>query len=250
MKSGLLLSGKPIKTSNGINIYPLTLGEIMELGMANYSYFISFLTLKDEMLKALFQVQDDMLEEMKQDKLQLLISIILADESMGIKLLYFISALTKQRVLIEDDTIVIVEEIEEDEQKKEIKRPITNEVYEEIIDILDLQNCSKTVEEVEEYEDDPEIRAFIEKKNRLNKIIEEASNKDGDITLEDLVSSLAVANAGLNILNIWDLTLYQFYNQLKRYNAKVNADMAIRSMLAGASDVELKDWMGKLSDNK
>lgn len=250
MKSGLLLSGKPMKTSNGISIYPLTLGEIMELGMVNYSYLISFLTLKDEMLKALYQLQDDMLEEMKKEKLKLLISIILSDEDMGMKLLYFISNITKRRVLIEDETIFIVEEIKEDGEKKEIKIPFTNKDYEEIIDILELQNCSKTVEEIEEYEDDPEIRAFIEKKNRLNKIIDEASNKDEDVTLEDLVSSLAVANAGLNILNIWDLTLYQFYNQLKRYNAKVNADMAIRSMLAGASDVELKNWMGNLSENK
>lgn len=244
MKTGLLLAGKAITTSNGIKIHPLTLGQIIEIGMNNYSYYMSMIQMKDEILKFLLKIDsEEELEKISNEKLKNLIVLITSSEEIGRDLLYFLQSIVRERVILHEYNLYVV-----DEDEKNI-RLIDENIYSEISDILELQNCSKTVEEVEEYEDDPEIRAFTEKANRLNKIIDQANNNDSDATLDDLISSLSVANVGLNVLNIWDLTLYQFYNQLKRYGAKTNADLSIKSMLAGANDVEIKNWMGKLSNN-
>ena len=65
------------------------------------------------------------------------------------------------------------------------------------------------------------------------------------LSLSDIVGSLTVAVPGLNMLNIWDLTYYAFYDQFHRFQQKEAYDANSRAALAGAKipKDKLKSWV-------
>lgn len=59
------------------------------------------------------------------------------------------------------------------------------------------------------------------------------------------VSILGIGTNALNINSIKDLTIYQLYDQLERFNLYSQYDQSIRSALAGAK-VDIVDWLKKI----
>jgi len=47
-----------------------------------------------------------------------------------------------------------------------------------------------------------------------------------DLRLENLIPAVAAKAYGYNLFNIWDLTLYQFYDQFSRINSNFSLDIA------------------------
>lgn len=66
-------------------------------------------------------------------------------------------------------------------------------------------------------------------------------------SLSNYISALAVG-LQMPIQDVMKYTLYQFYDQLKRFSRKQSADSALQAMLAGAKDVKTIDWMGSDED--
>jgi hypothetical protein len=109
--------------------------------------------------------------------------------------------------------------------------------YDEFIKAIKYVNCLGDTEEEELDEFD---RLLLEREKK----VQEAFNKNTEhIYLVDLVSAVAnIEGNGLNIINIWQLNIYQFYEQMQRGQLKEQYDIAIKQLLAGANsdDVDVK----------
>jgi len=107
--------------------------------------------------------------------------------------------------------------------------------YNSFINNIKYANCLN-VEETGDMDEFDRQCAEMEKK------IAQAQNKNQEpVELEDLISAVAnMEGNGLSIINIWDLNIYQFYNQLKRGQMKENYFLSIKQLLAGAKPEEVK----------
>jgi len=87
-----------------------------------------------------------------------------------------------------------------------------------------------------EVEDVEELDEFDRKVMEMEKKISEAQNKNSEkLKFADLVSCVANFDGnGLNIINIWDINVYQFYEQLQRGQLKEQYQWNLKSLLAGA----------------
>ncbi len=89
--------------------------------------------------------------------------------------------------------------------------------------------------------------AIAEKLRARKKKLEGTKDKEKNSNiLANYISSLSIGVSGYNIQNIVDLTLYQLFDQIKRYGLWMCHDIALRAKMAGAKDVEDVEWMGKL----
>ena len=107
-----------------------------------------------------------------------------------------------------------------------------------------------TKEDSEEYNPSGKMaQAIAEKlKNRRNQLAQKNNNEDKKISiLSKYVSILAVGEKkDMNLL--LNYTIYQLFEEFKRFQAKMAYDINIKARFAGASDLkeEPKDWMGDL----
>lgn len=64
-------------------------------------------------------------------------------------------------------------------------------------------------------------------------------------TLSAYISSLAIAVPSMSLMEVINLTLYQLYDLLERYNLYIGWDLNIKCRLAGATDTnnENENWM-------
>ncbi len=71
--------------------------------------------------------------------------------------------------------------------------------------------------------------------------------EQGETSLAQYISVLTVAIGSMSLKDCIDLTLYQLYDLLERYNMYLSWDIDIRSRLAGAkADKPLESWMKPL----
>lgn len=97
----------------------------------------------------------------------------------------------------------------------------------------------------EEIKNEEDLDEFDKRCLAAEKKIREIQNKDenDEITFNDLVSYVAnITGNDLNIINIWDLNIFQFRNQLNVGQTKENFYMNFRKYLVGVDpkDLEMK----------
>lgn len=267
----VLQSGKSIVVE-GIEIKPFTLDEIVEIGYSEYIQKIQWISLSiDDFVEAVVE----------EDKREVLMS-----ERHNLKTLDFYTKLGGQEMLegminslsmifrtkdirvLEDGVIafdfekmgifsedefgdMILSEEKLDEIEEGELKLIHRDNFDEIIDVIKLQNFLKKTDEVkeEEYADEA-TRKLMEqmKKNqqRVDNIKKNQNDNDDPIDLYDIISSVSSKSYSINELNIWQLTLYQLYEKYSRLEVIESYDFSLKAMMAGAKDVDLKHWSSKL----
>lgn len=71
---------------------------------------------------------------------------------------------------------------------------------------------------------------------------------DENMSLPNLISAVAAEHQGYNLLNIWDLTVYQLYDQFARINTKVQIDVYGQRWAAwGKEDFDTSIWFKNIS---
>ena len=100
----------------------------------------------------------------------------------------------------------------------------------------------KFVNHIEIEDSDEELDEFDRRIKEAEKKINEALNKNVEQpNFEDLISAVAnIDGNGLNIINIWDLNIYQFYEQLHRGQLKETFKWNQKLLLAGAKPDDIK----------
>lgn len=70
-------------------------------------------------------------------------------------------------------------------------------------------------------------------------------------SLADIVSALSANSHSYNLFNIWDLTVYQLYDQFYKVNQRVHFDVASRQWAAYPSEkFDLSQWYSAPKQNK
>ncbi|UGO46276.1 hypothetical protein PQE74_gp193 [Bacillus phage vB_BanS_Chewbecca] len=122
--------------------------------------------------------------------------------------------------------------------------------FDEIIEVVKLQNGLTKVKVEEENPVDEETRALMEqmKKNRekVNQMKQNGQDDGEGIDLADIISAVSSKSNTINKFNIWDLTLYQLYDEYARLELIDNYDFSVKAIMAGAEKVDLKHWSSKL----
>lgn len=73
--------------------------------------------------------------------------------------------------------------------------------------------------------------------------------KDKMVTLGDIISSLCVQSNSYNLINIWDLTIYQLYDQFARQNMKTQIDITGLKWAAwGSEPFDFSLWYKNLKE--
>lgn len=102
--------------------------------------------------------------------------------------------------------------------KKNVSGFISNDNFDNIRDCLLQINYLKSVDEKPEKYKNERARKIAEKLAKGK--AEQDKNKNGEnLSLAKMISKYCADNKnGINILNVWDMTIYQFYDQFSQHN--------------------------------
>ncbi len=94
----------------------------------------------------------------------------------------------------------------------------------------------------------PQAKALVQKfKKRRQKLAELKGQKNNNISiLSRYISILAVGNHK-DINSLLQYTVYQLFDEFRRYTMKVDFDMCIQAKMAGAQNIEdVENWMNEI----
>lgn len=195
-----LLAGDERIEIDGIVFKQPKLRDIKDIGLQTYYAYISFLLVSAE--EYLISIKrEDLIPFFKQHNLTMF--DVYRDNSYERQ--FFIEALS----------FFIDGEIEFKNGKFLINNTniINKEIYQKILEIIAEINCLKVNKQQETYAN--------EKARRIAEKIQQAKQKrssvqsKNSISLADIISAVASRKESLNLLNIWDLTIYQLYDHYK-----------------------------------
>ena len=134
--------------------------------------------------------------------------------------------------LIKEDTVGIF--LEEDFQK--------------IKEVLMLQHNLKDVEDESPQLSEGHRRMLELKRKAEEKERKKRGSSGGDeaTTLPDIISAVAAKANNLNIINIWDLTIYQFYNVYQRTILVDHYHIQQMALVQGAKITDIRNWTDKI----
>ena len=81
------------------------------------------------------------------------------------------------------------------------------------------------------------------KANRKKVMSDKPTKPDKNMELSNLISAISSRHPTYNLLNIWDLTIYQFYDQFQRICVQVQVDVYAQKWAAwGDKDFDFTMW--------
>ena len=126
------------------------------------------------------------------------------------------------------------------------KYVINRDNFDDVVSMIQLQNNpEKSASDEDDYNPANELaKSIAEKLKRSKEIVEKskALESDGDgLTIPDIISAVSAMSNSLNKLNIWDLTIYQLYDEFARLTKIDNYRLQIQASM-WSSDIEIEHW--------
>jgi hypothetical protein len=225
---GSLLSPEPIQLSIGTLRNP-TLREISKVTFSKFGIYQFFLKLTPEdyftkvnVLKANYwnNLSDEQKETFS------LYDIVTVDEVLCNTYVEIFNFFFVERVVFREGFFVLLNtgdystaDSDIEVTKDIIRSVIHKDIFNEVLDLLQQICFIKTDEEI----DESTLKFKNEKARKLWRKMQEAakeqkknSEHNADMTLPNIISSVAAKSYNLNIMNIWDITLFQLYDQFNR----------------------------------
>lgn len=235
-----LLSGDAIFVGD-IPIKPLKLRRISQVGYSNFQKSINMISMSlDDMIESIddFEIQAHLKAERHLYKV---FDLYMLHENIqeivigSFKLLFQTeNAIIDGEIL--DDMSVVIDD----------RYVVNRENFDEIVNIIQLQNNpEKSIDDDDEYNPANEVAKNIaEKLKRSKEIVERSkaleSDSDG-LVISDIISAVSAMSNSLNKLNIWDLTIYQLYDEFARLTKIDNYRLQVKASM-WSSDVEVEHW--------
>jgi hypothetical protein len=252
-----LLCDEPIYIENVGCIHIPKLLDIKHLGYKNYDLLRGYLSidLKNFLEIAGLTEEYDKLTEERKEKCNLFNLMMNTNE---FKEMYqkIYSFFISEDVFFDEDCqayhfIELIEQ-EEDNDKDEVDYRITGIIDETNFEMVRrcLLQVNYLISQTEEpkYKND-RARKIAEKLAMCEKL--KKSNKKDDLDFPHMISKYcADNNNGINILNVWDMTIYQFYDQFSQHNyiRQINLQDMIYANTVNISDTKSYDtqlWLKK-----
>lgn len=126
---------------------------------------------------------------------------------------------------------------------------ITHENFDNLRQVIRWQNGIDTEKESDEIKfKNDKAKQILERLKQAQAEVEKMKRKDGssDLDFADIISAIASKSFSLNKLNVFDLTVFQLYDEFKRLEIIDNYQVGIQAMMLGANKVDLKHWTTKI----
>lgn len=243
--------GTPFLLDDICAIYPLTLGEIVDLGYDKFQLYLGVLTTTKPMLTADNSELKKLLENLTDFQYMLLLTTLDAEANTILKESFQAFCKESEVTFSLDPAQIILGPLEE-------KHILNEEKFYDFQRVLKrMYFLEQEGEEIIIYEDDDPAVKRMKTQMRLNREklriakAKKAAREKSDLKFSDLIGSITINNCGLNMENIWNITYYAFQDQLKRMGWRDQFDMNNRAALAGAklNKSQLKHWMRSISDS-
>ena len=117
---------------------------------------------------------------------------------------------------------------------------IINKEISKILEIIAEINCLKVNKQQETYANE-KARKIAEKIQQAKQKRSSVQSKDS-ISLADIISAVASRKESLNLLNIWDLTIYQLYDHYNRLIAEDEFDVHAMNYAYWGGEFKCKHW--------
>lgn len=219
----------PYRFNDHIELFPPTLDDIRRLGYGVYQGYTNILTANKFDLAEMLGLKAD---EIKGDTLVFITLLPFFREAYMAALSFFI----RQNVHYDDDTGYSLEDgtfLSMDEIR-ELRKLI-------------LQFCY-----IEDKEDAGRLKYKNAKAKKIYERIqalkaEQAKSRkqkaNPDMELSNLIGAVCAFSSGYTLINIWKLTIFQFYDQYIRLNTKVQMDISgVRWAAWGKEDFQWDLW--------
>ena len=233
---GTQLSPVPITLSIGTLRKP-TLKEISQITFDRFSFYEFFLKLSPETYYTKLRKENDgeafwdSLTEEEKDKITIY-NIIEEDEKIRSTYVEIFNFFFVETVIYQEGFFILLKENTAIDNPDKIKREqvrgaIAKENFSQVMSLLQQICC---IYNEEESLDDMKFknnlaRKLMEKMLKAKKKEQEAKKSDLNLTIPNIISSLANKHPSLNYVNIWDLTIFQLLDAFNRTQANSMYDI-------------------------
>lgn len=233
---GTQLSPVPITLSIGTLRKP-TLKEISQITFDRFSFYEFFLKLSPETYYTKLRTEKDgeaywnSLTEEERDGITIY-DIIKEDEQIRNTYVEIFNFFFVETVIYQEGFFILLKENTAIDKPDEIKREqvrgaIAKDNFSQVLGLLQQICC---IYNDEESLDDMKFknnlaRKLMEKMLKAKKKEQESKKSDLNLTIPNIISSLANKHPSLNYLNIWDLTIFQLLDAFNRIQANSMYDI-------------------------
>lgn len=233
---GTQLSPVPITLSIGTLRKP-TLKEISQITFDRFSFYEFFLKLSPETYYTKLQKENDgeafwgSLTEEEQDKITIY-NIIEEDDKIRSTYVEIFNFFFVETVIYQEGFFILLQENTAIDNPDKIKREqvrgaIAKDNFTQVMSLLQQICC---IYNEEESLDDMKFknnlaRKLMEKMLKAKKKEQETKKSDLNLTIPNIISSLANKHPSLNYVNIWDLTIFQLLDAFNRTQANSMYDI-------------------------
>ena len=227
-----LMSGAPIRHGEFI-VYPPTLADIRDVGYENYQSYISLFLLSQSDIFSLIGVPEA--EQTLQSFSPIQLITIIPD--LRATLLRSLRFFLHQEVCYTDALGFFLD--------------LNSRVYLSLNQILDLRAVilklccieDKTIQETVSFQSERARKTYEKIQKHKSKKKQNSRVNDADMELSNLVGAVAAYSPTYNLLNIWGLTVFQFYDQFERLSGKIQLDVIGQKWAAwGTEDFDFSVW--------
>lgn len=229
-----LLYAKPILFKDVCLVYPATLEDIASIGTNNFFQLLHLITL----------VPKEYNEKIEESAGTFFMQQCQNSEAFTTKLKdAFLFFLHESVTILPEMSAILLHNKDSDEMRMLYEQDI-----EELQDIIRAQHWLETKNALSYNTKDKASSDLAERFKRNRAIVDQIKKQqksESDLAFSDMVGSLSVGIAGLNILNIWSMSYYAFYDQLQRMQMKEEYNTNLRALAAGAkiNKNKLKYWI-------
>lgn len=244
-----LLSPDPVQIQRVGGILSPTLRSISKIGINTYQYYLTILLMDLKTYFTMIQQEEQFELLSDEEKSQMNVFDLLTMDNKSAKLLqnvlnFFIaenvvwSEKNNTFLIYEDDNVIGV---------------ITKEIYPQICDLICQRNCIKSNQE----EDLSKVKSkkALEIMKKLQKGRTEkakVTKSDKNMELGNIISAVANKSQSLNIINIWELTVYQVWDCFSRLSNNSIYDIQSMSVAAWGNKDNYFDataWFKRIDTN-
>ena len=224
-----LLSPDPIQIQRVGGILSPTLRSISKIGINTYQYYLTILLMDLKTYFTMIQQEEQFELLSDEDKAQMDVFDLLTMDDKSAELLQnVLDFFIEENVIWSNQNRTFL--IHKDDN---VIGAITKEIYPQICDLICQRNCIKS--NLEEDLSKVKSKKALEIMKKLQKGRTEkakATKSDKNMELGNIISAVANKSQSLNIINIWELTVYQVWDCFSRLSN--NSIYDIQSMSVAA----------------
>lgn len=235
----LLLSGNDIPFEEAkISIHQPTIKEIAYIGEENFFTGCEFLRFSKDNLS-----EEDKINLEKQSNFEI-IMLILKEQNIVVQknricvLMLLTLLFPKYQIKFTENKIILIDIDTQEEHD------INDNNFSKFLEILNSMFCLNNTSADYNPSGDIAKRIANKLKKRHQKLAEEKNNEDTKVAIFSRYISILSVGEQKDMNSLLNYTVYQLFDEFKRFELKMNYDIYIDAKMAGAKDLkEVDDWM-------